>query len=245
MFIGMSSQDVNVHQHIHHTVNDIAPAADNNAWLAFLATAPKQPLSKVLYSLVLKRVLDVLAASILLLFLAPLLAIVALLIRLESSSEVIYRQPRVGRDGKLFTIYKFRTMIPDRRQRSVPIPIEDRRQRHKTERDPRVTRIGRFLRRSSIDELPQLVNILKGDMSFVGPRPEMPQIVERYEDWQHQRHLVTPGLSGWWQVMGRSDLPMHEHTDLDIYYVVNQSLLLDAKIVLRTFKALLSRGGAF
>lgn len=219
--------------------------ADDQMWMSFLSGAQQQPLSRVLYSLVFKRVFDIVAASAMLLALAPLLIVVAIVIRLESPGQIIYRQSRVGRNGASFTIYKLRTMIPDRRQSSKPIPSEDRRKRHKTERDPRVTRVGRFLRRSSIDELPQLFNILKGDMSFIGPRPELPQIVERYQDWQHQRHLVTPGLSGWWQVTGRSDLPMHEHTDLDIYYVVNQSLLLDVKIVLRTFKALLSRGGAF
>jgi lipopolysaccharide/colanic/teichoic acid biosynthesis glycosyltransferase len=215
------------------------------SWIAFLASSQQQALGRILYSTVFKRVLDVMAAATMLVMLTPLLILVALIIRLESPGQVIYRQARVGRNGVPFTIYKFRTMIPDRRKQPAPIPGEDRRKRHKSERDPRVTGVGRFLRRSSIDELPQLFNILKGDMSFVGPRPELPQIVENYQDWQLQRHLVTPGLSGWWQVVGRSDLPMHEHTDLDIYYVENQSFTLDAKIVLLTFRALLSRGGAF
>jgi lipopolysaccharide/colanic/teichoic acid biosynthesis glycosyltransferase len=214
-------------------------------WLAFQASAPGQPLRRVLYTLVFKRLFDIIGAAVLLIALAPLFAIVALIIRLESPGQIIYRQQRVGRNGELFTIYKFRTMIPDRRKSNGPTPLHDRRKRHKTRTDPRVTRSGKFLRRTSIDELPQFFNILKGDMSFIGPRPEMPSIVEKYEDWQHQRHLVTPGLSGWWQVTGRSDLPMHEHTDLDIYYVVNQSFMLDLKIVLLTFRALLSRGGAF
>lgn len=226
---------------------DSAQSLDDDAtrWLMFLDSAPLQPLSRLLYSLYIKRLFDVAAASIMLVMAAPLLILVALAIRLESRGQVIYRQPRVGRNGTLFTIYKFRTMIPDRRQRAELVVLTDRRKQHKSKSDPRVTRIGRFLRRSSIDELPQLFNILKGNMSFVGPRPEMPEIVEKYQEWQHQRHLVTPGLSGWWQVTGRSDLPMHEHTDLDIYYVVHQSFMLDLKIVLRTFKAVLSRGGAF
>jgi lipopolysaccharide/colanic/teichoic acid biosynthesis glycosyltransferase len=219
--------------------------ADSVSWLAFLACSQQQPLGRMLYSTVFKRLLDVLAAATMLVLLAPLLVLVALVIRLESHGQVIFRQARVGRNGVPFTIYKFRTMIPDRRKHAAPISGEDRRKRHKSERDPRVTGVGRFLRRSSIDELPQLFNILKGDMSFIGPRPELPQIVDNYEDWQLQRHLVTPGLSGWWQVVGRSDLPMHENTELDIYYVVNQSFILDAKIVLLTFRALLSRGGAF
>lgn len=214
-------------------------------WMTFLASAPGQPLTRVFYSLIFKRLFDIVGSLVLLVALSPLLALVALIIRLESPGQIIYRQDRVGRNGELFTIYKFRTMIPDRRKSDGPTPIQDRRKLHKTPTDPRVTRTGRFLRRTSIDELPQFFNILKGDMSFIGPRPEMPKIVAKYEDWQHQRHLVTPGLSGWWQVTGRSDLPMHEHTDLDIYYVVHQSFLLDLKIVLRTFKALLARGGAF
>lgn len=214
-------------------------------WLAFLNVSQYQPVSNVLYSVAIKRWCDVIASGMLLLALAPLLALVALVIRMEAPGQVVFRQTRVGRGGQPFTIYKFRTMIPDRRSSQKGIDGEERRQRHKTQNDPRVTRIGRLLRRTSIDELPQLYNILLGDMSFIGPRPELPEIVRRYQDWQHQRHLVTPGLSGWWQVHGRSDLPMHENTEMDIYYVTNQSFRLDLHIVLRTFKALLSRGGAF
>lgn len=214
-------------------------------WLAFLDVSDSQPLGKMLYSMMFKRWLDVAASSVLLVLMLPLLALVAMLVRFQSPGDIIYRQTRVGKNGDPFTIYKFRTMIADRRERRAPFGGPDRRKRHKTQNDPRVTPIGQFLRRTSIDELPQLFNILLGDMSFIGPRPEMPEIVMRYADWQHQRHLVTPGLSGWWQVTGRSDLPMHEHTDLDVYYVSNQSFMLDFKIVLRTFKALASRGGAF
>jgi lipopolysaccharide/colanic/teichoic acid biosynthesis glycosyltransferase len=214
-------------------------------WLALLAASQTQPMSKVLYNLALKRWFDVIAASLLLAVLAPLLALIALVMRIQSPGPAMYRQTRIGKHGEPFTIYKFRTMIPDRRGQRKPFDGEDRRKRHKTARDPRVTAAGQFLRRTSIDELPQLVNILRGDMSFIGPRPELPEIVMRYEDWQHQRHLVTPGLSGWWQVEGRSDLPMHENTGLDIYYVAHQSDMLDLKIVLRTFRALVSRGGAF
>lgn len=214
-------------------------------WLAFLSVSHGQPVSKVLYSLAIKRWCDFIAAGMLLLALAPLLALVALMIRTEAPGQVIFRQTRIGRGGQPFVIYKFRTMIPDRRSSQQGISGEDRRRRHKAQNDPRVTRIGRLLRHTSIDELPQLYNILRGDMSFVGPRPELPEIVRRYQGWQHQRHLVTPGLSGWWQVHGRSDLPMHEHTDMDIYYVANQSFRMDLHIVLRTFRTLLARGGAF
>lgn len=226
-------------------VDIVEVATEREDWLMLLKSSHAQPASRVIYSLALKRWCDLIAAGVLLVALTPLLAMVALLIRLEAPGQVVFRQSRIGRGGQPFTIYKFRTMIPDRRTGEGPIPGEERRQRHKTENDPRVTRIGRFLRRTSIDELPQLYNILRGEMSFIGPRPELPDIVRRYQGWQHQRHLVTPGLSGWWQVHGRSDLPMHENTAMDIYYVENQSFRLDLHIVLRTFKALISRGGAF
>jgi lipopolysaccharide/colanic/teichoic acid biosynthesis glycosyltransferase len=227
------------------------PAGSINAekiqsdWFALLVASRSQPLSKIIYSLALKRWLDVIAACVLLIALTPLLALVALVMYIQSPGPVIYRQVRIGKHGEPFTIYKFRTMILDRRGQRKAFDGDERRKSHKTPRDPRVTAVGHFLRRTSIDELPQLFNILRGDMSFVGPRPELPEIVMRYEDWQHQRHVVTPGLSGWWQVEGRSDLPMHENTELDIYYVTHQSATLDLKIVVRTFRALASRGGAF
>ena len=246
MFMSVAAPDRDVHFRDDAATSPHAMDTGAATWMTFLAASQQQPRRKVLYTLMFKRMFDVLASSLMLVFLAPLMAVVALVIRLESPGEVVYRQTRVGRNGEGFTIYKFRTMIPDRRTKAVSIDINvDRRKRHKTERDPRVTSVGRFLRRSSIDELPQLFNILKGDMSFIGPRPELPHIVETYQAWQHHRHLVTPGLSGWWQVEGRSDLPMHENTELDLYYVMNQSFSLDTRIVLRTFKALLSRGGAF
>ncbi len=115
----------------------------------------------------------------------------------------------------------------------------------KARNDPRVTRVGRFLRRTSLDELPQLFNVLRGDMSLVGPRPELPEIVATYEAWQHDRHRVLPGLSGWWQIHGRSDKPMHQHTELDIYYVSHVSFLLDVYILLRTLVVVIAGRGAF
>ena len=121
----------------------------------------------------------------------------------------------------------------------------ERRQRHKSARDPRVTRIGRYLRRSCLDELPQLWNVVRGEMSLVGPRPELPSIVERYEPWQHARHAVSPGITGWWQVNRTADNLMHEATELDIYYVHNHSLLLDLRILVRTFGAVIDGRGAY
>lgn len=224
-----------------------APARQERteAWLAYLDVADEVSMLRILYVKWVKRGLDLLGSVALLLLLSPLLLLIIAAIRLESNGHVLFRQERVGKDGGIFTIYKFRTMIPDRRNRQMPFLGKERRKRHKTRHDPRVTFVGAFLRRTSLDELPQILNIIKGEMSFIGPRPELPSIVARYEPWQHERHLVRPGLSGWWQVEGRSDRPMHENTELDIYYLQNCSFLLDIKIFFRTFGALLKRRGAF
>jgi lipopolysaccharide/colanic/teichoic acid biosynthesis glycosyltransferase len=222
-----------------------AAAAEEAAWLAVLAQAAYLPPGRLLYSLALKRALDLLLASVALAGLLPLLLLVALAVRLEDGGPALFRQVRVGRYGRPFVVYKFRTMRPDRRTAARPFAGPDRRQRHKSPRDPRVTRVGRLLRATSLDELPQLLNVVRGEMSLVGPRPELPEIVVRYAPWQHQRHLVRPGLTGWWQINGRSERPMHEHTELDLYYVAHLSFGLDARILLRTVRVILARTGAF
>ena len=219
--------------------------SDAQAWYTFLEIDQQLSAARVLYAARLKRLLDVTFASVLLLALAVPLAIVALIIWLDSRGAVLYKQERIGRFGVPFTVYKFRTMIDDRRNADLPFVGTDRRRRHKSERDPRVTRAGHYLRRASIDEWPQLLNVLRGDMSFIGPRPELPRIVDGYAPWQHRRHLVRPGMSGWWQIHGRSNRPMHENTELDLYYVSNLSFRLDVHIFLRTFRAVISRSGAF
>jgi lipopolysaccharide/colanic/teichoic acid biosynthesis glycosyltransferase len=198
-----------------------------------------------LYVLALKRLLDAWLALLLLLLVLPVLAGIAVALRLSSREPILYRQRRIGQFGEPFMVFKFRTMRADRRTSARTVHFPDRRQRHKSEADPRVTRIGRVLRRTSLDELPQLLNVLRGEMSLIGPRPELPQLVERYAPWQHERHLVKPGITGWWQVNGRSGLPMHEHTDLDIAYVRHISPQLDLLILLKTAKAVVSRHGAF
>lgn len=198
-----------------------------------------------IYMEVGKRCLDCVAASVALVLLAPLLLVVALLVRLDSSGPVLFRQERIGKDHRPFTVLKFRTMQHTPGRALVMMRDADGTFRHKVRDDPRVTHIGKWLRRTSIDELPQLINVLLGHMSLVGPRPELPEIVEHYAPWQHHRHLVRPGLTGWWQVSGRSDRPMHEHTELDIYYVNNISPSLDLKIILRTFRVVMGGFGAF
>jgi lipopolysaccharide/colanic/teichoic acid biosynthesis glycosyltransferase len=239
-----STQNSAIHRHLK-VMSSPAQQESAEAWLAFLDVSGNLSAARVAYLTWTKRWLDVAGSLLLLAVLSPLLLLIMAAIRLESSGDIIFRQDRVGKNGRLFTVYKFRTMIPDRRNRQGPFRGNERRTRHKTPRDPRVTFVGAFLRRTSLDELPQIANVLKGEMSFIGPRPELPSIVSGYEAWQHERHLVRPGLSGWWQVEGRSDLPMHLNTELDIYYVRNCSFLLDLQIFIRTFGALLNRRGAF
>jgi lipopolysaccharide/colanic/teichoic acid biosynthesis glycosyltransferase len=156
---------------------------------------------------------------------------------------VIFRQQRIGIHGTAFDVLKFRTMLPDRRRANVPISFPDRRCTHKSGADPRHTAIGRFLRRWSLDELPQLFNIVKGQMSLVGPRPELSSVVAKYQPWQHERHDVKPGLTGLWQVQGRGRGPMELHTDLDIEYARSVCFALDVQILMVTAIALLSRRG--
>jgi len=206
---------------------------------------PRCAAPRSLYVRLLKRPLDAIVASILLVMLSPVFLAAAVLVLRDSPGPIIFRQRRIGRHGESFVLYKFRTMSwnPDREFEFVR--DVDGTLRHKVRNDSRVTRVGRTLRRCSIDELPQLWNIVKGDMSLIGPRPELPQIVERYSSWQHDRHLLRPGLTGWWQVSGRSDRPMHEHTELDIHYVENASFAMDVKIAFRTIRVVLRGLGAF
>jgi exopolysaccharide biosynthesis polyprenyl glycosylphosphotransferase len=182
-----------------------------------------------------KRVFDLIGALLGLALAGPLMLWVALRLRLGGSRPLFVHE-RVGQNGRRFRLYKFRTLRDD-----VDAYEVAPRGRH----DPRVTPYGRWLRNTSIDELPQLVNVLRGEMSLVGPRPEMPFIVERYDEWQRRRLTVKPGITGLWQILGRKDLPMHENLQYDFYYIRNRSLLLDASILLRTIGAVLSRRGAF
>jgi lipopolysaccharide/colanic/teichoic acid biosynthesis glycosyltransferase len=164
----------------------------------------------------------------------PIVAVIATAIAWNMGTPVIYRQRRVGLYGREFTVYKFRTMLEDRRTADVGIVDNDRRVNHKSQEDPRHTNLGRFLRRWSLDEIPQFWNLALGDMSLVGPRPELPSIVAKYEPWQHQRHAVRPGLTGLWQISERGTIPMHEATDIDIAYVENVTLGNDLRIVIAT-----------
>jgi exopolysaccharide biosynthesis polyprenyl glycosylphosphotransferase len=199
------------------------------------------------YQRMVKRVFDLLMTLFLLPVSLVIMLIIAIGIKLEGPGPVIFKQKRAGENGRIFNMYKFRTMLPgaENMRHLVEDINEDGNLIHKSDHDPRVTRLGRFLRKTSLDELPQLINILIGEMSLVGPRPEMPYLVEMYEPWQRKRFAVPQGITGWWQVNGRSDKPMHLHTEDDLYYVQNYSLLLDMQILLKTVLVVLRGKGAF
>ena len=197
---------------------------------------------------VAKRLFDIVVSSILLLVLSPIFAALALLIRNSSAGPALYRSERIGENGTIFKMYKFRTMIRDADKlfNNVSLRRADGKLEFKQPGDPRVTRIGRLLRRTSLDELPQLLNVLRGDMSLVGPRPELPIIVrEEYEPWQWSRFTVPQGMTGWWQINRRGFAHQHLCTADDLYYIQNYSLLLDVKILLRTVLVVLSGQGAY
>jgi lipopolysaccharide/colanic/teichoic acid biosynthesis glycosyltransferase len=180
------------------------------------------------------RAFDVLVAAAGLVIFSPLLAVAAIAIRLEGGS-VFYRQRRVGLGGREFELMKLRTMVPG----SDPVGVGKVVARD----DPRVTRIGRILRRSSLDELPNLINVLRGDMAIIGPRPTIPAQVEAYTPFQHRRHEVRPGITGWAQVEGRAGIPWEKRIELDVWYVDHRSALLDLRILGRTVWLILTGRG--
>ena len=197
---------------------------------------------------VAKRLLDVTAAGAGLLVLVPLFLLTALAIRLDSPGPAFFCQTRVGKNGRLFRCWKFRSMYIDAEARKAELAEENEMEGgvlFKMRRDPRVTRIGRLLRKASIDELPQLWNVFTGDMSLVGPRPPVPEEVEQYSSYQRQRLAVKPGLTCYWQVSGRSDLSFEEQVRLDIHYARVRSLQVDLGLLLRTVPAVILARGAY
>ncbi|WP_245627626.1 sugar transferase [Actinomadura oligospora] len=194
-----------------------------------------------------KAAFDRITAALLLIAVAPLLLAVAVAVRTTDPGPAFFQQTRIGRAGRRFRMIKFRTMVTDAERRRVELSarVENGSVLFKLKRDPRVTRIGRVLRRYSIDELPQLFNVVRGEMSLVGPRPPLPEEVERYGQDVYRRLAVKPGLTGLWQVSGRSDLSWDEAVRLDLQYVENWSLLLDLQILWRTVRAVVSGNGAY
>ena len=195
---------------------------------------------------VLKRTMDIVGGIVGCIISIPIIALVAIPLKLESPGPLIFKQRRVGRNGRVFYIHKLRSMYVDAEARKKELMAQNEMNglMFKMEDDPRITRVGRFIRRTSIDELPQLWNILKGDMSIVGPRPALPREVEQYGDYEKQRLYVTPGLSCYWQIAPhRNDLSFEEWMDLDVKYVKERSFWVDWKIIFKTFKVcLLGRG---
>jgi lipopolysaccharide/colanic/teichoic acid biosynthesis glycosyltransferase len=194
-----------------------------------------------------KRLLDIVGASVALLLNSPLLLAVAIAIKLESRGPVFYRATRIGRGGRPFTFLKLRSMVDgaDRARHHVAHLNEADGPVFKISNDPRVTRVGRFLRVTSIDEIPQFINVLRGEMSLVGPRPPLPFEVAQYEPWQLHRLDVLPGITCLWQISGRSRIGFQEWMRLDLEYIKHRSFLLDLKILIRTIPAVLSRDGAY
>ena len=185
----------------------------------------------------MSRALDVALSAALLLITSPLLALAAIVIRLESRGPVFYRQLRVGRAGEPFQLWKLRTMVPGAEAMGAGIYV--------LEGDPRITRTGRLLRRFSLDELPNLVNVLKGDMAIVGPRPTVQEQVDRYTDRQRRRLEVKPGITGWAQVNGRTSLSWPERIELDVWYVEHRSMRLDIRILTKTARMLATGHGLY
>lgn len=180
----------------------------------------------------IKRILDIISSLLAIIILSPLLAVTAVLVKTKLGSPVLFRQERPGKDEKIFTLMKFRTMTDERDENGELLPDE-----------VRLTKFGKFLRSTSIDELPELFNILKGDMSVIGPRPLLVEYIPRYNEHQHRRHEVRPGLSGWAQVNGRNTVSWEDKFDMDVYYVDNYSFAMDVKILFMTVFNVLKREG--
>jgi len=184
-----------------------------------------------------KRTIDVFSSAIGLLALSPIFLVVAILIRLESKGNPFFSQVRVGKDGKRFKMYKFRSMVVNAEELKGKLCHKNEMTgpMFKMKEDPRVTKVGKFIRKTSIDELPQLLNVLKGEMSLVGPRPSLPKEVMEFEDWMMERLRVKPGLTCYWQVSGRSDIEFEDWMKLDVKYVRERNTLVDIGLIFKTF----------
>lgn len=198
---------------------------------------------------IIKRIFDVLISGISLILLSPLFLIIALSIKLNSKGKVFYKHKRIGKNGEYIYLYKFRSMYSDSKERleemlKDPKIKKEWEENFKLSNDPRITKIGAFLRKASLDELPQLLNILRGDMSTVGPRPIIDDEIKKYGINKDKLLSVTPGLTGWWACNGRSCTSYDDRMKLELYYVDNKSIKLDIKIIIKTFISVIKRNGA-
>ena len=204
-------------------------------------------IEKKKYYLIIKRIIDIILALVGIIFSSPIMLLILILIRLDSKGKAIYKHQRLGKNGKLIGIYKFRTMVINADEVFKSFSPEQKAEYekfYKLENDPRITRIGNFLRKTSLDELPQLFNILKGEMSFIGPRPVVEKEIEKFGDKKEKYLSVLPGLTGWWACNGRSDITYEERVELEMYYINNISFRLDIKCFFKTIMAVLKRDGA-
>lgn len=222
-----------VEQRIEKSSNHLLTAEQVNADLSYLR---------------MKRLIDILGSFIGLILLSPIFLIVAILIKVEDpKGPVFFKQVRIGKDETEFHMYKFRSMVTDAEERLKDLLAlnEVSGAMFKMKDDPRITKIGKFIRKTSIDELPQLWNVLRGEMSLVGPRPPLPREVEEYSSYDKQRLLVTPGCTGLWQVSGRNSLGFKEMVELDVRYISNRNIFFDIKIIFKTVKCMISSDGAY
>ncbi|MER1987889.1 MAG: sugar transferase [Solibacillus sp.] len=195
-----------------------------------------------------KRLLDVIMALIALLILSPLLLLIACAVKIECwRSPVIFRQTRIGLNGKPFAMYKFRSMVDNAELLKAQLLMQNEATGpvFKIKQDPRITRVGRFIRRTSLDELPQLLNVVKGEMSFVGPRPALPEEVQQYSSYEQRRLSVIPGLTCYWQISGRNKLSFSEWVALDLKYIEERSFFVDMKLIIKTTRVLFGSNDAY
>ncbi|WP_242860031.1 sugar transferase [Clostridium baratii] len=183
-----------------------------------------------------KRFIDVIGAFLGIVVLSPIILIISILIKLDSNGPILFSQDRVGKDKKVFKMYKFRSMVVNAEELKSKLKEQNEMSgpMFKMKEDPRVTKIGKFIRKTSIDELPQLINVIKGEMSLVGPRPSLPKEVEQFEPWMMERFQVKPGLTCYWQVYGRNDIDFEDWMKLDIKYVRERNIFIDLKLIFKT-----------
>lgn len=195
---------------------------------------------------VIKRFMDIFGAIVGLALLSPLFLVVFLIVKIDSKGPAVYSQIRVGKDGKLFKMYKFRSMITNAEELLERLKEKNEMDgpMFKIKDDPRITKVGKFIRKTSIDELPQLINVLKGDMSLVGPRPSLPKEVEQFEPWMLERLSKSPGLTCYWQVSGRNNIGFKEWMEMDIKYIREASIITDIKLIIKTIKLMFGDNNA-
>lgn len=206
----------------------------------------KKAQEKIVYRTT-KRIMDVILSSIALIVLFPVFLLIGIAIKLDSRGSVFFAHKRIGKDGKPIYIYKFRTMLPNAEemiQNFNEEQMKEFKENYKLKNDPRITKVGKFLRKASLDELPQIVNILKGDLSIIGPRPVIEEELELYANRKYKFLSVTPGLTGYWQANGRSTTTYEERINMELYYIDNRCLWLDIKLFFKTFISVIKRDGA-